>query len=410
MRKDVRNRIRVGLLIGAVAAVLGSAGLTWRHVANGRWRAALVEVRALELRLDAKVVHRQALWGDTTDERAQPHYDRALSLVAAWDSETVSTAWQAEDERARDSRRALVSEGSEALEALHRGAHAADATQTVDWSLGFEHPFRKLMPPLYLMKLCEMKVAILLADGRELEAVGVALDALQFAGDLSQGPILIEEMIGAGLLSPEVVVAGVADGTLLALSGDARERLVSGVSALDRRLSWRMAALEPELVLTARGLDRVLQDGGSGLLGGLPGLMHAGPGLTRGRMFAAEYVNTMRGICADFDRAYRAGPGALFDEIGRFPEQSDEWENPISAMELPRLDSHYKGRLFSMGRFKLIAHAISAAEQPQDPWLAEYMREETTEEGTRLWLDHEIFGELEIHVGTGAEPREVTHR
>jgi len=399
MGRVASNRVRVVVLAGAVAAVLSSAGLTWRsRVANDRWQAALGEVRALEERLAANVEYRPALWGETTDERAQPYYDRALSLVAAWEADMVIAAVRAEDEEARRLRAAFLGEGAEALAALHRGAHAARATRTVDWSQGFEFPVRKFMHTRFLSQLCEMKAQVLFEEGRELEAVGVLLDALQFAGDLSRGPLLIEEVVGVALLTPDVLLEGVADGTLLALSEVAEQRLVAGVSALDRRLGWQMTSLEGELVSCARGLERVLKDEHSGWRDQPDDLIFGGTSLTQARLFAAEHVNAMRSLCAEFDRAFDAGPSVLFGEIDRLPEELGALENPISALVLPKLDSAYRGRLYSLGRFRLLVQALSRADPPADPWLAEYLREEETEEGTRLWLDHEVFGELEIRV------------
>ena len=92
------------------------------------------------------------------------------------------------------------------------------------------------------------------------------------------------------------------------------------------------------------------------------------------------------------------GPGALFHEIDRFPEQVGALENPISTVVLPKVDSAYRGRLYSLGRFRLLAQAICRADPPEDPWLAEYLRVEETEEGARLRLDHEIFGGVAIRV------------
>lgn len=398
--KQVARKRALGIVIvGVVAAGLGSAGLIWRsRVASGRWNQALAEVRVLEIGLDAKVDERPALWGETTDEHAQPHYDRALSLVAGWDVDTVLAAVRAEDDEARNERTTLVAEGADALEALHRGAHAANATRTVDWSRGFELPMRKLIHARFLTQLSEMKATILLEDGRELDAVGVLLDALQFAGDLSQGPLMIEEMVGVALLSPDTLVEGVADGSLLFLSNDAEQRLVSGVSALDRRLGWQATSFEGELVLGARELESVLQDENGAWGESIVGLANGGFGLTQGWLYAAEYVNAMQGLCADFDRAFAAGPSALFDELEHFPNRACTPENPISATLLPTLVSAYRGRFYSLGRFRLLAQAISRADPPDDPWLAEYLRVEESEEGTRLWLDHEVFDGLEIRV------------
>lgn len=395
MKKNLRNRVRAGLLVGTVAVLLGSAGLTWRHhTATLRWEEALATVDEIAAQLDSQVDRRPVLWGDTTDELAQPHYDRALSL-APWTSEIFWVAFRAEDEEGRTAREALVAENNEALDAVYRGAHAVDATRRVDWSLGFEVSSRKMMQVRFLTLVCEMKAAILFEEDRDLEAVGFLLDAMQFAGDVSQGPLLIEEMIGGALLSPHILVNAVADGSLRDLSEDAHERLVAGLLALDRRLGWQTRSLVPELVLSMRGLDNAFR-GGSGL--DWADGQHSGS--ARDRRLAADHVYAMQEFCEQMDQAFQTGPDALFDELAHFSEQFYELENPISALVFPRLSLNvaYKGRILCLARFRLLAHAVSGAEEPLDPWLAKYLRTEVTEEGTRLWMDHEIFDPVEIHV------------
>jgi len=397
VRRFVTRRLQPVLLVTALAVVLGSAGLAWRgHEADGRWHEVLADVALLEARLGASVDARPALWGETTDESAEPHYERALRLVAGWDPETVATARREETDEARAARARFLEEGgegAEALAALHRGAHAARATRTVEWERGFELRLRKLMHARFLTQLAEMKAATLLEEGRALEAVGVLLDALQFAGDMAQGPVMIEEMIGLGLLAPNLLVDGVADGTLLALPDEARERLVDGVTALDRRLTWRVPGFEAELVLTARGLDTVLRDEG-----GTRRWMGEDLGLTRGQLFGAQCVETMLGLCAEFDHAYLAGPDALFEKIDGFEERFESQRNPISALVLPRFDNLYRARLGALGRFRLLAHALAPSDPPRDDWLAEYLRAEETDDGARLRLDHPIFAPVEVLV------------
>jgi len=377
------TRLRPAVIAATVLA-LACAGLIWRsRVVTREWQRALAEARALEARLDAASSERAALWGETTEERAEGHYDRALAVVADWDPGRTWRARQAEDEEARTLRDAFVSEGSEALEALHRGAHARDASWSVDWSLGFEHPVRRLSQARSLSDLCQMKVGLLFAVGRELEAVGVLLDLLQFAGDLSMGPHLIEEMVGLALLTPDVLREGVADGTLLGLSREARARLRTGVAALDDRLGWRANSLEFELAFGARGFEKAF-----GASGGLHGELRRILTLSQ----ATEYLDTMQRLCAEYEAALEAGPIALIAKVTSGRLES----NPISAIVLPQLDSAYRGRIVSLARFRTLAYVLSEGPQPEDVWLAQFLRREVTEAGARLWMDHEVFGDLEV--------------
>lgn len=367
--------------------MLAGVGLAWHgRVAGARWQAALDEVRAVEARLVASVDERPALWGETTDERAQPHYDRALAAVASWDADEVGSARRAEDAEARGRRAALVAAGAEALEALHRGAHAGDATRSVDWSQAPELPIRKLMRVRFLTNLSEMQAAILLEEGRDLAAVGVLLDAMQFAGDLTQGPLLFEEMIGLALLSPAILTQGVADGALLELSDDAARRLAAGLSALDRRLGWRVQSLEGELVFAARCWEAVLR--GEGVLA-WKGLVHA-----RDQGHAADHVVALRDVCASLDRAFAAGPQELFEELDRVAQRVEARDE----LPLHAFDSAQRSRFYSVGRLRLLAYALGGADAPRDPWTRACLRTEAAEGGTRLRLEHAAFRDLELLV------------
>ena len=390
---------RVLLLAGSLIVALGGAGLTWRrHVAHGKWQEALVGIEQLEERLNSRVVERVALWGETNEGQAQPYYDRALAAVEEWDAQAVMSISSETGEEGQAARRKLLHEGAGALADLHRGAHALDATHRVDWSRGFQIPMRTLLYVRVLTHISEMQAYELIEEGQDLEAVRVLLDAMQFAADQAGAPILIEEMIGLAELLPDILSDGLADGSLMDLSPGAREELNAGVEIMNRRLGWRVASMEGELLLGVRGLEHVFKDGWTDSMERMMGQsIHPLQRLVL-RDYAAEYVKFMASACQRVDAAHEMGLAHLARELNDLDNEAELFRNPIVAVLVPSLVSAYRSRLYSVGRLRLFLQALSGADHSVDPWLNTYLRRQPTETGERLWMDHELFGKLEVLV------------
>ncbi len=388
-------RSSLALILLAFVATLGTAGVAWRRsrLASERWEAAFEKVQQVEARLEARVDERPVLWGEATDEWAQPHYDLALSLVEDWDRDAVPAAARAEDERARADRARFLEEGQAALEALRRGTHAADATRRVPWSEGCGVLTRKLMTTRFLTLLCEMQMSVHLAEGRDLEAVHVLLDALQFGGDLCQSPILIEQMVGMAAVNPVRFVQGVEDGTLLTLSEEAQSALAHGLSILHPRLDWQSNALEGELVLSAYSLAASFRGEGDGCT------EWKGCSLASVQTDAADHFELALTLERELAQVAGNEPSKLLTTAQRLQATAEALENPVTDNFLHVLDSAYRSRVHGIGRFRLLAHALAPDEITQDPWMNAHLRSEDTPTGERLWVDDEAFENVEILVG-----------
>ncbi|MEM7306570.1 MAG: hypothetical protein AAF682_07865 [Planctomycetota bacterium] len=391
-----RRTQRIGgivALAGAGVLALGTVGIVRRNrAADQRWGAALAVADDLHAQREAEPSERPVLWGAGNDEDAWPHYRRALALVERWDASEVAAALRDGDAQARV---ALLARGGEALDLLARGAHATHAARRVDPARGFAHESLGLLHTRALTQLGELRATQLFEEGRQDEAVRALLDVLQLGGDLARGPLLIEEMIGVAVLSPDVLVDGVADGSLLALEAGAQARLAEGVATLSDGLSWRSSARETELVLFAHGLDRAF----AGACGVPDDWLERAGGGARTRELAAAHVHATLDLHADLDRAFGGGPCALLARIERLPTQAEAAPNPFARLTWPALASSARARAFSLARFRLLAYALSGGDPPTDPWLSEWLRADEEEGRTRLWLDHGLFEGVEVFVG-----------
>ena len=90
----MKARNALVLLVLASGVALAGVGIAHRArehrtYVDERWRSMLADMDELELQLDARDVARPALWGETTDGRAEPHYDRVYALADALDHDRV---------------------------------------------------------------------------------------------------------------------------------------------------------------------------------------------------------------------------------------------------------------------------------------------------------------------------------
>jgi len=395
-------------LIASLAAVLALAVLLVgvgvvreRQSAERAWEEARVRVMSLQRTLDARSDSRSALWGDTTTESAWPHYEAALDAVADWNAHELLSALKGEDEAALALRAGFLEKGGDALAHLRRAAHAGSATRHVDWSAGFEVGATRLMEARKLVHLCELRMQQLREAGADVEAVRVLLDGLQLGGDLAQGPLLIEELVGVSLLPCPTLLEGAEHGTLATLSPEARLLLREGLTLLDARLAWRPRGIEAELVLFAHAVEaaRAADESGPGE-GPLAALRRAD---TRGLEAAAERVERSLTLAAELEDAFTVGPEAVQAFVERTERiRASEQSDDVAALDsiLPVIGSAVRGRLHSVGRFRLLVRALVDSESHTDPWIAQLFHETTDADGRALTLDHPLFEAIEVRVAT----------
>lgn len=248
------------------------------------------------------------------------------------------------------------------------------------------------------MQLAEMRAEELIADGQDIEAVHTLLDVLQFAGDMAEGPILIEEMIGLSILNPDFLIDGLADGSLGELTPEAQQELVQGLSILSQGLPWKGSGYDGEFLLGVRGLETALSHGGTGWLrmtgnsGWIPFERQLG------LLFATSYVHQRQEFGTEIDRAFDSGADALVSKFQELEERMTAGSNPISSVIMPTVGSCHRSRFYSLGRFRLMVRALTGSVLPGDSWTADHLRVEASDSGERYWLDHELFKGVEIHV------------
>ena len=379
------------LLAGALAPLVVVGVVHERRAAEEAWTHALEGLAVVEESVNARFGERPVLWGDRTDDEADPHYARALALVHGWDPHEVVDARRAKDDAGRKIREALVARGAEALAALHSGAHAATYAPAVEWEEGWQLNGIRLMDSRHLVQLAGLKAELEFAAGRDLEAVGWLLDGMQLAADLCRAPrTMIEEMIGIALLSPEVLLDRVADGRIEELSPAARERLLVGMRTLDQRLGWEPTSLGTDLLLLAYSIERgrvgdLEQD--ADLLAILEPI-RTSIGLRR----ASRCIETWTTVANELSSHYASGPdgvASLYDSLLAQGQEPD----PFLANVTPKLATALRSRAFQVGRFRLLLFELEgAAPKEVDPWIAGLVRETVGEEGEPLLtIEHELF-------------------
>lgn len=363
----------LAVLLVAILLFTGT-GIAWRRSdlrdeALSDLHNTLEAVQDLEMQADSPLVNRRVLYGEQVQERSQPHYERAIAEVIDWDLEWMLGCVRAGGAERED----LIEAGAIALQELRLGAHASDAS----WDLA--EPVR-LIHASKLSELAEAHVSSLLEQGRDEDAAEVLLDLLQFAGDLSQAQLLINGMIGVHLLSPQVLVEMLADGSLESLSPAAREKLTTGLRNLDERVTWEVADLRGEALWVAKGIQRAAHprmDGTTDL-----------SGLRKG----TEALRTLLRARTELQTAFQNGPlSALAMLESSLAEAKELGPDAIQAYITSKVVSAQSGRLHSVGRFRMLVHALAPSrspQSPQDPWLEAFLREEETGVGTRFWLEN----------------------
>lgn len=140
------------------------------------------------------------------------------------------------------------------LLALAEGARRRDAVPAIDWSKGFANQTIQLLPGRALTNAAVIEARRRLAAGQPLAAAHQVLDAIAFATDLRQSPLLIDQVIATSLLAIATSEA-LRDGDLRQLDGEALAALALGLERADAR--WAPCC-DPtgELALLAQTLQR----------------------------------------------------------------------------------------------------------------------------------------------------------
>jgi hypothetical protein len=247
--------LAVLVLLGGVAVTAQEGAAVGRIAAEGRQFEALV---------DGADWRRAPLYGEPVGGAAFDEYEAALAsldehVLCEWGA--YREAFDAGEADANELAQALVAANRSSLEALRRGAHAADASWEMDWERGMGAHVPSLMDCRSLANLAWAAAEVELAAGSPAAAVDVLLDGAQFGGDLLQSPSLIGGFIGRAVLSASLQDALVDHGMLQRLPAPELARLAAALRKLDARLETRGLAREAELACFARSFEQARVNG-----------------------------------------------------------------------------------------------------------------------------------------------------
>lgn len=359
----------VALSVGAIAM---GGGLTVKREVDSeihyiiRCRDQMRSDRAKEVDL------RDALWGESVDERAWPHYRASTSaLLGITDVRERARVASLPDYDA-DERRALVVEGAAVLEALERGAHACDATHIADWTKGFEAEIMSLRDVRTVWNLAIARALVLTEDGESVRAVRALLDAHQFARDLATAPILIEEMIGCALLAPDALLDCLGSGQFDGLSDESKALWSEGLLVLNAGLSRGSVGFRGEVYLLAEHFGSQLE-GRSDLQGVFDNVELGWRYRFSASVAVADYLRRASDLVPRLEACYELpGQDAEASASELFAGFADD-PNPIVRICLPKLDSALHSRFYCRTKLNFLVHAIDvdlerAPGLPEDPF------------------------------------------
>ena len=259
-----RRRVLVCALAALVALFAADAWV--QHRADAAWQRVVAEREHLEARLATRPPRRAPLLDEPLPGFAFDHYAVATAAAAPLDRDRGALARKlltADDAAvAADPLRATW---APAIAALRAGAQAGDAkapqqgpmTQRGDGVLD-------LLAVRWVANAASFEARALLHEGRGDDAVRASLAGLTLGRDVLHSGLLINQLIGCA-----VVAIGVdtwTEARLARLSPGARERLATGLAALDAQLPVALD-LDAELRFAGEALAAIDGVGGDGLGG-----------------------------------------------------------------------------------------------------------------------------------------------
>lgn len=348
------------LTAAAVCAMVGTGALVLQRSAAVRRGG---EVDDLIVRLEAErlagPVTRPVLYGATESGSAWEHYLLALECVAGIDRYRDRCMAIDTDETgtAAATAHALLAEAGEAIDHLHRGTDARDATRSLEWSAHISARIVRLTHVRALSQLARARAYELIGDGDSVAAAHVMLDMQQFAADLMMSPVQIEEMIGCAYVAPERFHWRPVPGRP-GMSDQGKAAWLDGLAALRSRLPAVGRSFEGEIELLARAV----QAGALSHRAGNPGPRSAAgsPGWRYGYSWETAATEFLVDLMEDAP-AYRAAFGRR-DGL-RFLERDDEIRrsstNPAATRILHPLRSTALARREAFMRLHSVEHAVA---------------------------------------------------
>lgn len=388
-------------LVAAVPILL--VGATVRADIDRSWAEMDQQIGALTRQRETLSTSRDAVYGETVDELAWPHYEDALQqLDNAFRTRPMNfDAAMATTEEERASRDVLLQELEPAFVALRRGAHARDAATGLDWSVG-EASLSPVLLRAHMLAIHSVaKARAQVERGDDMGAIETLLDAQQFACDLASSSCVIEEMLGLASLTPMELTHWLEDGGAGEFSSEALGRWLDGMDRLRSTLPSDHRALLGHVELLGRRLQRTITPEPPVI----PGVTvrwrgpEIGPGLRHRfswRHAAAEFVARTPELTQRVERA----SGLTLSALEELEAELALDPNPLMRMMAAHVTSTARSRRYCLGRLDFLRHAIAlrlnrATTELNAPF-GHPVHVEETAHSVRVWTRAEGTGPLDI--------------
>lgn len=274
------NVRRWNLILALV--ILPTVAVVWWQ-ADARWAEMSRAMDEVQTELESYRCIRSVPWGSTNPGRAWDGYSKALNSFAEVSKDVESldhAAWFDSPATASQACWRWIQKLEPTFAVVRQAGHCADATPMIDWSKGVTETSGYVSQRQNLSLSLLLRSWQLLQVGDDSEAVRVLLDAMQFARDQVDQPVLIASLLGTSILQRTSAMF------FSGLDGDDKKR-----GAI-----WRVEDLSRESLLLLRdGLDRLDRP--------LPLLIHAikAEGLLFGRTMQSVGGSDGDGFSIDFE-------------------------------------------------------------------------------------------------------------
>ena len=262
--------------------ILPTVGVIWWQ-ASARWEAMSRAMDEVQVELESYRWVRSVPWGDTNPGRPWDGYSKALSSFAEVSKDIESSTYSAWFESPATASQAcwrLILKLGPTFTLVRQAGHCADATPVVDWSQSLidradDGPLRRIVQRQDLSFSLLLRSWQLLQVGDESKAIRVLLDAMQFARDQVDQPVLIVSLFGTSILqrAAEMFFSGSdgdgkSRGAIWRVDDLSRESLLllrEGLERLDRPLPLLMHAIKAESLIFGRTIQSMFGSDGEGL-------------------------------------------------------------------------------------------------------------------------------------------------
>ena len=255
-----RSRLRVlftpTVLVTAFLVLVGGMGFVHVTASKQAWQDVLAQADAWQREIESRDRTREVLWGESVEGEAWPHYERAMTHTGSIHDANARSArawWDHSDGKPSELEE-LACSAQPAIQALRLGARCSIGSRQVELDVERFHTV-SLAQARALVNLCHTHFRSSIDAGEQAEASRTLLDLLQFARDVGESPLPIDEMLGFALLA--ISYEHLVEDQVWRAFSDASVQIIEGaLDSIDRSLSQRVTNFEGELVAFVRSHER----------------------------------------------------------------------------------------------------------------------------------------------------------